>query len=298
MLGDIVDRVNQAGLKSPAIIIVGEVVNLRETMNWFEGRPLLGKRIVITRAREQASDLVRCLSDLGAECIECPTIKIEPPPDVKPLEDAVERIDTYDWIIFTSVNGVNFFFKALFRQNKDARALGRIRTACIGPATAAKLLEFGVNSDIIPNSYRAESVVEVFETEQLNGKKILIPRAKEARPILPVELKKMGALVNEVCAYRTSAVDKAGLLLSRLADKTIDMVTFTSSSTVNNFKSMIPLEQFETLIKGIAVASIGPITEQTAKDLGFEVHITAETFTIPGLCDAIVTYYQPSAKQA
>ncbi|MDM8552059.1 uroporphyrinogen-III C-methyltransferase [Desulfobacterales bacterium HSG2] len=295
-LDTIVDRVKEAGLKAPAIIVVGDVVRLRETLKWFENRPLMGKRIVVTRAREQASDLVKRLSDLGAECIECPTIKVAPPDDRTPLETAIENLPVYEWIVFTSVNGVKFFFERLFESGRDVRALHHLRTASIGPATAKRLLDFGLNSDIIPESYRAESVVEAFRNEDVKGKKILLPRAREARPILPAELTKMGADVDEVTAYCTKqARDNAGILLKRLEEGTIDLVTFTSSSTVKNFRALLPQESGDVkrLMNGVTIASIGPITSDTAKEIGFEVHVTAESFTIPGLCEAIQQYCSP-----
>ncbi|MFH1581562.1 MAG: uroporphyrinogen-III C-methyltransferase [Pseudomonadota bacterium] len=291
-LDNIVERVKSAGLKSPAIIIVGEVIKLRETMQWFENRPLMGKRIVVTRAREQASELVKVLSDLGAECLECPTIKVVPPGDWKPLDTAIENLSSYDWLIFTSVNGVNFFFERLFKQNRDVRALSNLRTASIGPATAKRMFDSGLKSDIVPKSYRAESVIEAFAQEDIKGKRILLPRAKEARPILPVELAKMGAIVDEVTAYRTEKVcDNVDVLMAGLEQGTIDLITFTSSSTVKNFHALIPPAKFNDLMKGITVASIGPITSDTAKALGFNVHIVAESYTIPGLCDAIKQFY-------
>jgi len=291
-LDNIVERVKSAGLKSPATIVVGGVVKLRETMKWFENRPLSGKRIVVTRAREQASELVRLLSDFGAECLECPTIKVVPPDDWKPLDTAIKNIATYDWLVFTSVNGVSIFFKRLFENKMDARAMGNLRTASIGPATAKRMFDFGLTSDIVPNSYRAESVIEAFANEDIRGKKILLPRAKEARPILPVELAKMGAEVDEITAYRTKEVrDNADLLLSRLEEGTIDLITFTSSSTVKNFYALIPPEKFNDMMQGVTVAAIGPITADTAKELGFDVHLIAKSFTIPGLCDAILRHY-------
>ncbi|MBN1931841.1 MAG: uroporphyrinogen-III C-methyltransferase [Desulfobacterales bacterium] len=292
-LSNIVERVKSAGLKAPAIIIVGNVVKIREKMKWFENRPLMGKRIVVTRAREQASELVRLLVDLGAECLEIPTIKIIPPDDWEPLDRAIENLSAYDWIVFTSVNGVNFFFKRLFDKDKDVRALGNVRTAVIGPATAKRLLDYGLKSDIIPESYRAESVVEAFKNEIIAGKRILLPRAKEARPILPIELTQMGATVDEVTAYLTAKVhDDPDTLLHRLEEGTIDLITFTSSSTVKNFKALLPPEKFESLLKNVSIASIGPITSDTARKLGFNIDLTAESFTIPELCKAIVKYYQ------
>ena len=293
-LATIVERANQANLGAPAIIVVGNVVSLRENMKWFEDRPLFGKRVVVTRAREQASDLVKKLSDLGAECMECPTIKVVPPDDWRPMDRAIEMISGYDWLVFTSVNGVRFFFNRLFDSGKDVRALKDIKIACIGPETAKKLLGYGIKRDVLPESYKAEALVDAFSTEPISGKKILLPRAVEARPVLPAELKKMGALVDEVTAYLTVDVrEHADLLLNRLKEGTVDLITFTSSSTARNFNSLLPSKDFKDLLKGITIASIGPITTETARKLGFEVHITAVAYTIPGLCDAILRHYHP-----
>jgi uroporphyrinogen III methyltransferase/synthase len=292
-LETIVEKVQTAGLKAPALIVVGDVVNLRPTLKWFEKRPLLGKRIVVTRARQQASDLVRLLSDLGAECLEFPTIKIILPKDPEPLKQAVENLSAYDWIIFTSVNGVIHFFEQLFAARKDVRALSHMQTAAIGPATAERLFEFGLTSDIAPETYRAESVVAAFKGLNLQGKKILLPRAKEARPILPVELTKMGAKVDEITVYETLKVtENADDLVQALEDKRVDLITFTSSSTVKNFKALLPSDNFQKLMQGVTIASIGPITTNTAKKLGFDVHVSADSFTIPGLVEAIQQYYQ------
>jgi uroporphyrinogen III methyltransferase/synthase len=292
-LENIVERVKAAGLKAPAIIVVGEVVGLRDTLKWFENRPLLGKRIVVTRARPQASDLIKNLTDLGAECLECPTIKIMPPEDDAPLKQAIQNLAKYDWIVFTSVNGVAYFFEYLFADNKDVRALNHLRTAAIGPATAKRLLEFGLKSDIVPKTYRAESVVEAFSKEEVKDKKILLPRAAEARSVLPVELANMGAHVDEVPAYQTiKDPDSADVLINGLEEKSINLVTFTSSSTVKNFKDLLPADKFRQLLDDVTVASIGPITSDTARELGFNVDITAEEFTIAGLCDAILRHYR------
>ena len=292
ILETIAAQAEAARVTPPVAIVVGEVVKLRETLNWFEKKPLFGKTVVITRTREQASELVARLSELAADCLECPTIRVVPPKDWAPLDRAIDQLDTYDWLVLTSVNGVNFFFDRLYEQGKDVRALGNVRTATIGPATAKRLREFGFTSDIIPKTYRAESIIEAFDKESMEGKRVLLPRAKEARPILPVEVRKMGATVDEVPAYQTEQCrDNVDLLINHLGRHTIDMVTFTSSSTVRNFKTLLPPERFESLIEGVTVASIGPITSDTARDLGFTVHIEAQDFTIPGLCDAIVQHY-------
>jgi uroporphyrinogen III methyltransferase/synthase len=295
-LANIVQRAEEAGIKAPAIIVVGEVVSLRQTMRWFDKRPLLGKRIVVTRARTQASDLVQRLSDLGAECLEFPTIRVEPPPDWSHLDRALARINEYRWLIFTSVNGVAFFFKRLFELGKDVRMLGHLQTAVIGPATADKLMDFGFKSDIIPESYRAEAVVAAFEKEDVVGQKIMLPRAAEARPILPKELRAMGAAVDDITVYCTRPVsDHKDRLIELLEADAIDMITFTSSSTVSNFKSLLPEGRFQELVKSATIASIGPITSETAANLGFKVHLTAETFTIDGLVEAILRHTSPSS---
>ena len=241
---------------------------------------------------QQASGLVQQLSDLGAACLECPTIQVAPPADWSPLERAIDNLASYDWIVFTSVNGVRFFFERLFARGRDVRALGHLRTAAIGPATAERLRSFGLTTDILPDSYRAEAVAAAFARECVQGKKILLPRAREARSVLPEALKDQGAAVDEVVAYETVAVpDSAEVLLQHLENRQIDLVTFTSSSTVKNFKALLPPADVDRLMAGVTVASIGPITSDTARELGFKVHISAETFTIPGLVDGILAYF-------
>ena len=291
-LADIVVQVEEAKLKSPAIIVVGDVVRLRDEMKWFENRPLLGKKIVVTRARQQASNLVEQLESLGAEVLECPTIKIVPPESHDPTDKAVASVGAYDWIVFTSVNGVKAFFERLFAKGKDSRALGGLRTAAIGPVTAETLLQYGIRTDILPKNFRAESVVEAFADQDVSGKKVLLPRAEEARPVIPVELEKLGATVDEVAVYRT-VQDKENVdaLLADLKKGAVDMVTFTSSSTVKNFKALIPETEFSDLLKGVDIACIGPITADTAAELGFTVAVVADEYTIPGLCEAVVAHY-------
>jgi uroporphyrinogen III methyltransferase/synthase len=290
---DIVDKVRQAGLKAPAIIVVGDVVALRDEMQWFDKRPLMGKRIVVTRAREQASDLVARLTALGAECLEFPTIQIAPPEDWGPLDHALKHLTTYDWLIFTSVNGVDFFFKRLFALGRDVRALGHIRTAAIGPATADRLAAFGLQTDILPDTYRAEGVVAAFQGETMRGCRVLLPRALEARSVLPQELQRMGAKVDAVTVYHTQPVaENRDQLLEQLQSGRVDMVTFTSSSTVKNFAALLPDDQRQALMQGVPLASIGPITSQTAQALGFHVDLEAAAYTIPGLCQVILDYYQ------
>ncbi|PIE71053.1 MAG: uroporphyrinogen-III C-methyltransferase [Deltaproteobacteria bacterium] len=294
-LDTIVDDVKAAGLTSPAIILIGEVVNLRDSMSWFENRPLFGKRILVTRSRHQASDLVTRLAALGAECIEAPTIDVVPIADMAPLDTAIHGLSDYSWIVFTSVNGVDMFFSRLTALGFDVRQLHHINTACIGPSTANQLKKYGLKSDIIPQSYRAESVVEAFRDQAVSGANILIPRAREARPVLPVELRALGAHVDEVPVYETRIADASKETLAQALEAgDVDLVTFTSSSTATNFMTLIPDAFSEDTDRLPAFASIGPITTETAEKLGLSVAVTAETYTIPGLVDAIIRYFSES----
>lgn len=292
-LENIEERAKAAGIKAPAIVVVGEVVTLRDTLKWFETRPLLGKSIAVTRARAQASDLVERLAALGAECIQCPTIEVVPPASWQPLDEALKKIAEYQWLIFTSVNGVQYFFERLFQLGLDARNLGHLHTAAIGPATAERMRRFGIKADILPETYRAEAVAAAFSGVEVKARKVLLPRAEQARAVLPEELGRMGAQVDEIVAYRTVAADSDNqLLLSALKDKSIDMITFTSSSTVQNFRALLSEgPQWADLMKDVTVACIGPITADTAKALGFNVDIIAGEYTIDGLCRSIVDYY-------
>ena len=292
-LENIAERVKQANLKSPAIIVIGHVVSLRDELSWFDKRPLFGKRIVITRARAQASDLVSKLSKLGALCIEIPTIQIAPPENTIPLKESIKNIKNYDWLIFTSVNGVKYFFDTLFDMGKDVRALGHLKFACIGPVTKERLKDYGIISDILPETYRAESVIDAFSTLGIKDKKVLLPRAKLARTILPEELTKMGARLDEVTAYETRLnADGKEELISLLENNEIDAITFTSSSTVSNFISLLELKEAKKLLKNVVTASIGPITSDTARSFDIEPDIEAKEYTIQGLVDSLLTYYE------
>ncbi|MCP3876362.1 MAG: uroporphyrinogen-III C-methyltransferase [Desulfobacteraceae bacterium] len=292
-LETIVDRVKKAKLKSPAIIVIGHVVSLREELSWFDKRPLFGKRIVITRARVQASSLISKLSKLGAYCIEIPTIQIAPPKDIGPLKESIKNINAFDWLIFTSVNGVKFFFDTLFDMGKDVRVLGHLKFACIGPVTKERLQDFGIISDILPKTYRAESVIDAFSSVKIKNKKVLIPRAKKARTILPEELIKMGADVDEVTAYETQlSTNGKDELIDLLENKGIDAVTFTSSSTVSNFMSLLENKDAKKLLNNVITASIGPITSDTARSLDIKPDIEADEYTIQGLVDSLLAHYE------
>ncbi|WP_022853829.1 uroporphyrinogen-III C-methyltransferase [Thermodesulfatator atlanticus] len=289
-LADIVRKVEEAKLGPPSIILVGEVVKLREKLNWFETKPLFAKRIVVTRTREQASQLLEMLEELGAECLEIPTIKIVPPPSFGPLEEAIADIDSYDWLIFTSVNGVKIFFERLFSAGKDARTLANLKVAAIGVATAELIKTYGVLVDLLPKEFRAEGLLEALLEEDLAGKKILIPRALEAREILPQKLKEAGAHVSVVPAYQTVLPEEEAKRLKEELKKGVHLITFTSSSTAKNLLKMLG-DDASALLKGVVLASIGPITSETLKKAGFPPQIEAKEYTIPGLVKAIVEYF-------
>lgn len=290
-LENIVDVVQKAGLKSPAIIIIGQVVTLRDTLRWFEDKPLFGKRVLVTRSREQASVLSEKLENLGAEAWEYPTIKIKEPDDLAALDAAVARAGAYNWIIFTSVNGVNAFFQRLRAQQLDIRSLGAAKICAIGPKTAQALEERGLLVDVMPEVFRAEAVIEALKDRITPGDRVLLPRADLARQVLVDSLQQLGAQVDEVIAYQTMLADAADteLLLEKLQAGEIHVLTFTSSSTVTNFLKL--LGDHRHLLQGITVACIGPVTAQTAEKHGLHVDVCAEQYTIDGLVAAIQAYF-------
>jgi uroporphyrinogen III methyltransferase/synthase len=271
----------------PAVIVIGKVVSLREKLKWFEGRPLFGKRIVVTRSRDQASELVDRLNRLGGEVLEFPTIRIEPPLDIQPIQNAIKQLQKYNWIIFTSVNGVESFFEQLHTANRDARCFSSAKVCAIGPATAGRLQKFGITADLIPPRFVAESIVETLsEIDDLAGKRILLARGDIARAGLPQSLKKLGAAVDEIIAYRTIADDSStDGITDAIKQDSIDWITFTSSSTVRNFFKRIDAKLLSG--KKLRLASIGPITSDTIKEVGLSVDVEAEEYTIIGLVNAV-----------
>jgi uroporphyrinogen III methyltransferase/synthase len=283
-LDDIVAQVQQTGFRSPAVTVVGEVVRLREALRWFDTRPLFGLRVLVTRAREQASALVAQLEAQGAEAIEFPTIRLQP-------LAWEEDVAGYDWILFTSANGVRYFFERLRALGQDARAIGPARLGAIGPATAAALEGLSLRVDFVPDQFVAERVVEQFP-EDPAGKRVLIPRARAAREVLPERLAERGARVRVLPVYEnvpdTSAAEA---LRARLAEGGIDLVTFTSASTVRNLVEAIGAQA----LAGVPAACIGPITAEAARAAGLCVEFVAAEHTIPGLVQAIVAHTRPQA---
>lgn len=289
----------EKNFKNPAIIIVGEVVKLRERLRWFENKPLFGKRILVTRSREQASALSRSIERLGGEPVEFPTISITEPVDYAPLDRAIGNLSLYKWIIFTSINGVRAFFNRVRYLNGDIRDLKGIKLCAIGPQTAKTLQAMALQVDYIPAEYRAEAIVAGLRDSIKAGDRVLLPRADIARQLLPEALSELGAVVDEVTAYRTVAGSgNAPVIREMLAGGEIDIITFTSSSTVRNFVNLLGAGGDPKGLLGQArVACIGPVTARTAGELGLPVDITAQEYTIAGLLKAILDYYRPAERR-
>ena len=280
------DLICQAGLKPPATIVIGEVVRLREKLDWYEKLPLFGRRIVVTRAREQSEVLSASLRALGADAVALPTIEIRPAPDYSALDAAISNLDDYDWLIFTSVNGVRFFMERLDRSRRDLRSL-RASICAIGPATRAAVEALHLKVDLMGEEYVAEGLLKAFAAHNLAGKRILLPRAAVARDLAPAELRARGARVNVVEAYRTVLPGDAAVRVERIfSARRPDWITFTSSSTVTNFVQAAGREA----LRGVKVASIGPVTTATARRLGLEVTVEAHEYTINGLVQALIEH--------
>jgi len=290
-LADIAQKTIASDFKAPAVAVFGEVVALRDRLNWYEKRPLLGKRIVVTRTRKQASVLSDKLRALGAHVIEMPTIRIEPPSDLREFAEIVQDAHTYDWIVFTSANGVEAFFNVFFKLYDDAREIGGVRIAAIGPATAQRVKDFHLHVDLQPDEFVAEAVAREFKKqESIENLRILLVRAEKARDVLPRELSAAGAIVDEAFAYRTvpETRDTSGAR-RQLAQDGADLITFTSSSTIENFLALgLPWP------KGMRIASIGPITSKTARDQGLKVDIEARRHDIDGLVLAVMELFEKS----
>ena len=266
-------------------------MQLREQLQWFDNKPLFGKTIVVTRARAQASALTKQLEAAGARVIEAPAIKIVPPEDYTPLDKAIENIKTYKWLVLTSANGVTAFFDRLDNAGLDSRSLSELKIAAIGGETAKALKNYGITADIVPPAFKAEELAESLASELSVGDKVLLARARVAREVLPESLRALGASVDVVTAYETiAALENREELLAALQNGEVDLVTFTSSSTVTNL--LESLGEHKELINKIPAAAIGPVTADTCRQNNLEPAIIAEKFTIAGLTDAIQSYYK------
>jgi uroporphyrinogen III methyltransferase/synthase len=279
----------------PAMLVVGRVTGLRDHLRWFDERPLFGRRIVVTRSREQASELVDMLEERGAEAIQAPTIRIAPPEDAEALDRAAAGAGGFDWIVFTSANAVDTFLARLL-QRGDIRDLKGVRICAIGPATAQHVARYGLRADLVPEESRAEGVFEALTgAGPLKGAKVLLPRADIAREVLPEQLRDAGAEVTDVVAYRTVLAgaerDSDYDIYRMLLDRQIDAVTFTSASTVRNFARILGEEQAADLLSTTTVAAIGPVTAEAAQQLGITVTVVPKKYTIPDLVDALVEHF-------
>jgi uroporphyrinogen III methyltransferase/synthase len=290
-LADIADLARERGLKPPAILVVGEVVGLREKLGWFERLPLFGRRIMVTRTRSQASRLTKALTELGAGVIECPTIQLAPPEDWGPVDQALDRLSEYGWLVLTSPNGVEYFGERLWSRGLDARSLAGLKVAAIGPATSEKLQGLGIRADLVPEEYVAEGLIKALTAVGVSGVGILLARAEEAREVLPRELTAAGARVTEVALYRTLPPDDLTLeAREALAEGQVDLVTFTSSSTVTNLMALLG-GRAEDFRGQVPAACIGPITSDTARAAGLKVVAEARIYTVPGLVEAVLEYF-------
>ncbi len=294
-LATISTLVREQGIKPPALIVVGEVVQLRHRINWFERRPLFGRRIVVTRTRAQASELVSRLEDLGADCLECPTIDIQALDDYAPLDGALQKLAGYDWLLFTSPNAVSFFFDRLRAAGLDGRALAASRIAAVGKATARKLECCGIVADLLPEQFTGEALAEALLARGVAGLHFLLPQAREAGSVLPEKLRAAGAHVDCVPVYRNVPAASSGEELRKeLRAGTVDMLTFTSSSTVRNCFALLACpdaEALRQLLGETRIAAIGPVTAATLQEYGMTAHIQPQEHTITALVEAIADFY-------
>lgn len=299
-LGDIAAGVARSGMSSPAVITVGEVVALRRQFNWCETRLLFGRRIVVTRARDQAAELSTLLRDRGADVLEVPCIRIVAPTHIEPLAEAIGGIGSYEWVIFTSANGVAAFFEHFFKAYEDVRALGMVRLAAVGPGTAARLGDFHLHVDLVPPDHTATAIVRALAAaESLENLRLLLPRAEEANPDLPRLLEEQGAIVDDIPCYRTVAEegDWNGAV-ARLEAEGADWITFASGSAARHFNGRFNLKELCARRPAMRIASIGPETSRALSALGVEPAVEARPHTIEALVEAIEKAERPKGMTA
>ena len=295
-LADIADIVDREKFTAPAVTIIGGVVSLRKKLNWFERRPLFGRRIVVTRTREQASELSRRLSEHGAEILEIPTIKITAPTRRDLLVEALAEIGTYDWLVFTSPNGVTAFFEYFFKAFPDLRSLGAAKIAAVGPGTAAKIHELHLTVEVMPEQYVTAAIAKAMnDYASIENVKILLLRAEVANPDLPKELTALGGIVDDVPCYQTvPETDDLTGAAARLLESGADWITFTSSSTVENFHARFDLPKLLKQFPATRLASIGPETSKALRALALEPALEAKPHTIDALATAIEKATKPT----
>ncbi len=292
-LSDIAARVTDADMSPPVVAVIGETVGLRETLQWFDNRPLFGKRVLVTRTRAQAGALSELLLREGAQPLEAPTLELQALADFRELDAAVGSLPDYDWVVFTSANAVDAVFGRLASMGRDTRSFRAARVAAIGPATAASLKPRGIVPDLIARESVSESLADALRGSGVAGKRVLVPGAESRRDILPEALRAAGARVDEVAAYRTVAAEGSRERLAEIVAAGIDVLTFTSSSAVRNFVAL--LDGDLDALKGAEVACIGPITAATAREAGLNVGILARDSTAKGLVDALKQHHDKEA---
>ncbi len=291
-LADVVTKVAEAGLKPPAVIVVGDVVRLRDKLRWFDQRPLFGRKVLVTRSPKQAHSLAGLLQTAGAEAVCLPTVEIAAPSSWKELDEAITELASTDYLILTSANGVSAFFERLSTAGLDSRALQGVTIVAIGPKTASAIAEHGLRADLIPQQYQAEGIVELLQQRNLEGKRILYPRSAIARDLLSTELSKSGAEVRAPVAYRTEpATDGSARLKELLSGGALDAVTFTSASTVEHCLALLAPHEVDCLDKTV-IAAIGPLTAAAARKYGLTVDVEPDEATCEALVEALVEYFQ------
>ena len=296
-LNEIARTIPRSNRRRAAILVVGRVVALREHLRWFDARPLFGKRILVTRPKPQANELVDRLEAMGAQAIEAPMIRIAPPDDYAPLDNACARAGSFDWIVFSSVNAVEGFIDRLLAGPQDLRCLSGVRLCAVGPATAERLAQRGLKVDLTPGEYRADALLHALSAlGSVQGLKILLPRADIGRDVLAEELRKQGAEVTEVIAYRTVVAEpeREGEpdIYRMLLERRIDVVTFTSASAVRNFVRVLGAEPAADLMRTTVVASIGPVTAEAASQSGIQTTVMPSNYTVPALVEAIAQHFR------
>ncbi len=289
-LADLAERAREKAFKPPSILVVGSVVSLRSLLNWFEIKPLFGKGIVITRPEAQTEEFLELLHAEGARTYLFPTISISPPEDFHDLDRAIEHIETYHWLIFTSANAVRFFFQRLGESKRDLRDLKGLRIGAIGPTTAREIERYGIPVDLIPETFTSEGIVAAFRDQDIKGKNVLIPRAEKARDVLPKGLTVAGARVDCVTAYRTiSSGRKKSELDGWIKEGLVDVITFTSPSTVENFIKIMGADY--PLPPAVRIACIGPVTAEATRKAGLTVDILQERYTVPALVQTLAEHF-------
>jgi uroporphyrinogen III methyltransferase/synthase len=299
-LEEIGKKTKQSADRRPAVLVVGRVAALRENLRWFDAMPLFGKRVLVTRPRDEAGELVEQLESMGAEAIEAPMIRILPPEDWGPVDAACRNIATFDAIVFASSRAVDTFIPRLLAGPLDLRALKGVKLCAVGSVTAERLRRYGLKVDVTPSEFRAESLVRVLsDAGDVRGRRFLLPRADIGREIIADELRRLGAEVSEVIAYRTVAAEpeREGEpdIYQMLLDRRIDVVTFTSASAVRNLVNVLGADPASDLLRTTLVASIGPVTADAAGRHGIQTTIMPAQYTVPALVDAIVKHFEQQA---